>query len=357
MMKRSMFSASAAIAVTGGYRWHRRCFGRRSGGQGALRQSAGRHGLRLDRVLHRRECRRRCRPRLHAPRGSRRAVVRGILPQSAGRHRQRPDRLNRQASPSFLGALVFGVEADIEGTGMRDNFRCLIGYLPAQNLNYNQRLDWFGTVRGRIGIAERSGDELCHGGLGLWQRQDHAERRPPGRRGCSLPDQNRSGWVWGSGVEASLGGNWTGKIEYLYLNLGDRLDNFCAQRLCAVHEHRHARTHLPRRPELSHRRPGAPPTCRRRPRTGPASISAATIGSGLARDQDRLHLRRGRHLDRIVQSEPRRLHRRRPGRLQLAGRQLGAWSRGRHPGVEPARQPRLRADLQPAGRADYFRRL
>jgi outer membrane immunogenic protein len=30
----------------------------------------------------------------------------------------------------------------------------------------------------------------------------------------------------GSGVEASLGGNWTGKIEYLWINLGDRLDQF-----------------------------------------------------------------------------------------------------------------------------------
>ena len=28
----------------------------------------------------------------------------------------------------------------------------------------------------------------------------------------------------GSGVEAALGGNWTGKIEYLYLNLGNKTD-------------------------------------------------------------------------------------------------------------------------------------
>jgi len=30
----------------------------------------------------------------------------------------------------------------------------------------------------------------------------------------------RTGWTLGSGVEAALGGNWTGKIEYLYLDLG-----------------------------------------------------------------------------------------------------------------------------------------
>ena len=38
--------------------------------------------------------------------------------------------------------------------------------------------------------------------------------------------QNKGGYVLGSGVEASLGGNWTGKIEYLYVNLGDRLNLF-----------------------------------------------------------------------------------------------------------------------------------
>ena len=32
--------------------------------------------------------------------------------------------------------------------------------------------------------------------------------------------QTRGGYVLGSGVEASLGGNWTGKIEYLYVDLG-----------------------------------------------------------------------------------------------------------------------------------------
>src|SRR5664279_1469048 len=60
---------------------------------------------------------------------------------------------NWQLPPSALGSLVLGVEADLQGTGMRDNFSCLIGCLPGQNLNYNQRLDWFGTVRGRVGIA------------------------------------------------------------------------------------------------------------------------------------------------------------------------------------------------------------
>lgn len=52
---------------------------------------------------------------------------------------------------SVFGPLILGVEADIQGSGMRDDFTSLrIGETTA----YDQRLDWFGTVRGRIGRAD-----------------------------------------------------------------------------------------------------------------------------------------------------------------------------------------------------------
>ena len=127
---------------------------------------------------------------------------------------------------SFLGALVFGVEADIQGTDMRDNVNCLIGCLPAQNNNFNQRLDWFGTVRGRIGIATGPVLSYVTGGYAYGSVKTTLTGNHRNRRGEFASNQNRGGWVYGSGLEASLGGNWTGKIEYLYMNLGDRLDLF-----------------------------------------------------------------------------------------------------------------------------------
>src|ERR1700712_3133024 len=137
---------------------------------------------------------------------------------------------NYQVQNSFFGALVFGVEADIQGTGMRDTFSCLIGCLPAQNNNFNQKLDWFGTARGRIGIA--TGPVLTYVTAGYAYgsvKTTYTETLPPGgpaNTGAFTSNQNRGGWTWGSGIEASLGGNWTGKIEYLWINLGDRLDQF-----------------------------------------------------------------------------------------------------------------------------------
>jgi outer membrane immunogenic protein len=137
---------------------------------------------------------------------------------------------NWQLPKSAFGSIVLGVEADIQGTGMRDNFNCLIGCLPTQNNNLNQRLDWFGTVRGRVGIATGPVLSYVTGGWAYGSvKTTYTETLPPGgpaNTGAFSSNQNRGGWTWGSGVEASLGGNWTGKIEYLYVNLGDRLDQF-----------------------------------------------------------------------------------------------------------------------------------
>src|SRR6185312_133610 len=52
---------------------------------------------------------------------------------------------------SVFGPIVLGVEADIQGAGLSDdrtNFSIL-----GTNTAYGQKLDWFGTARGRVGIA------------------------------------------------------------------------------------------------------------------------------------------------------------------------------------------------------------
>jgi outer membrane immunogenic protein len=41
-----------------------------------------------------------------------------------------------------------------------------------------------------------------------------------GATSSSSTSATKSGWTWGTGVEAALGGNWTAKAEYLYIDLG-----------------------------------------------------------------------------------------------------------------------------------------
>lgn len=50
---------------------------------------------------------------------------------------------------------------------------------------------------------------------------------PPGFASNSS-SANLTGWVAGGGIEAALCGRWTGKLEYLYMDLGSISNTFTA---------------------------------------------------------------------------------------------------------------------------------
>ena len=123
---------------------------------------------------------------------------------------------------SVLGPIVFGVEADIQGGGLSDdrtNFSDI-----GITTTYGQKLDWFGTARGRIGIANGPVLSYVTAGYAFGNVKTNATQTIGGVTTTFATDRTQGGWVVGSGVEAALGGNWTGKIEYLYLNLGNKTD-------------------------------------------------------------------------------------------------------------------------------------
>jgi outer membrane immunogenic protein len=128
---------------------------------------------------------------------------------------------------SFLGPLVLGVEADIQGADMNDRYPSLLDPRFVPNNTYSQQLDWFGTVRGRIGLA--TGPVLTYVTAGYAYGNVRTTVTENG--GASSVGGGRSGWTWGSGVEAALGGNWTGKIEYLWLDLGNTTDALAGESL------------------------------------------------------------------------------------------------------------------------------
>jgi outer membrane immunogenic protein len=123
---------------------------------------------------------------------------------------------------SLLGPIVYGLEADFQGSGLTGGGANVAG--PGNVLGavqYSNSLDWFGTVRGRVGLA--SGPVLSYFTGGFAYGNVKSTITEAGVAGSPFTaDRTATGWTIGSGVEASLGGNWTGKIEYLYLNLGNR---------------------------------------------------------------------------------------------------------------------------------------
>jgi outer membrane immunogenic protein len=100
------------------------------------------------------------------------------------------------------GALVFGVEGDLQANGAEDTFA------PWKFSN-----PWFGTVRGRVGYAVNN--VLFYGTGGLAFGSLRAETF-----GLS-ESQTTAGWTVGAGAEFGFAPNWSAKAEYLYVDLSD----------------------------------------------------------------------------------------------------------------------------------------
>jgi opacity protein-like surface antigen len=136
------------------------------------------------------------------------------------------------------GIWLWGVEADAQITGEVANpvFTC-----PGMVCNpagpvmavfdQNQKLEWFATLRQRFG-ALLTPDLLAYatGGAAVAGivTSGNVFGYDPSGNPATNPFSYRDivpGWTVGGGVEAHLGGNWTGKVEYLYMQFGSVTTN------------------------------------------------------------------------------------------------------------------------------------
>jgi outer membrane immunogenic protein len=116
----------------------------------------------------------------------------------------------------LFGSFVIGAETDIQGAGISDNRTCLAGCTPASFATIDHKLNWFGTTRARVGLATGPVLTYVTGGVAY----GGIETGVGTPAGSLTNSTTKTGWTWGAGVEAALGGNWTAKAEYLYLDLG-----------------------------------------------------------------------------------------------------------------------------------------
>ena len=103
---------------------------------------------------------------------------------------------------------MFGVETDLAWSNIDGTTRttCAVGCRTENT--------WLGTARGRIGYAMDRWMPFISGGAAFGDIRAHT----PGFAGDR---ETNVGWTLGGGLEFALGGNWTAKGEYLYVDLGD----------------------------------------------------------------------------------------------------------------------------------------
>jgi outer membrane immunogenic protein len=133
---------------------------------------------------------------------------------------------------------LFGIETDAQWTGQKGSttaFCPVAGCLPAlaavipgavTAASISDKLEWFGTIRGRLGFLATPSFLLYVTGGGAYGTVQ-TDLTLAGFTAAGVPvavvgsrSTDRFGWTIGGGIESMLWNNWSGKIEYLYVDLG-----------------------------------------------------------------------------------------------------------------------------------------
>jgi outer membrane immunogenic protein len=109
------------------------------------------------------------------------------------------------------GALVFGVEADIAASMVKGDVICGVGG------TCETKNEWLSTLRGRIGYAFDRWLPYITAGGAYGHTKATNTNLTPGFQGASATP---FGWTAGVGLEYAFLGNWSAKLEYLYVDLG-----------------------------------------------------------------------------------------------------------------------------------------
>jgi outer membrane immunogenic protein len=112
-----------------------------------------------------------------------------------------------------FNALVLGLEADLQGADISDT-TALTGGLTQVTTD----IEWFSTLRGRVGYA--AGPALLYVTGGFAFADLNQSVSAPGATLSS--DDWETGYTVGGGIEWAFSPNWSLKSEYLYVDLGDQ---------------------------------------------------------------------------------------------------------------------------------------
>ena len=109
-----------------------------------------------------------------------------------------------------VGSVVWGIEGDLDWTNIKGSATCG-GVFTCETSN-----SYLGTIRGRVGYAfDRWLPYITAGGA---YGNIKATTSLAGLSASTSKD--KFGWTAGAGLEYAFLGNWSAKLEYLYVDLG-----------------------------------------------------------------------------------------------------------------------------------------
>ncbi|MBI4724566.1 MAG: porin family protein [Rhodomicrobium sp.] len=118
------------------------------------------------------------------------------------------------------GHFVLGVEADLQGAAIKGSKSFDLLWEDDASAHAQSKLDWFGTVRGRLGYAFDRTLVYFTGGFAFGEVKDTLNVSIWDDFGSDSKKGTRTGYVLGGGLEHKIDPSWSIKAEYQYIDLG-----------------------------------------------------------------------------------------------------------------------------------------
>jgi outer membrane immunogenic protein len=130
---------------------------------------------------------------------------------------------NWMLSPNWVGGLV----TDLQGSGMKASATNFVapggGFTPSNQIN-GEQINWFGTLRAKMGYAQNNWLLYGTGGLAYGGVNTSGSFNilgiPPATPVPGTNSTTKVGWTAGAGLNYGLTPNWIIGFEYLYVDLG-----------------------------------------------------------------------------------------------------------------------------------------
>jgi outer membrane immunogenic protein len=129
-----------------------------------------------------------------------------------------------------IGQFVIGAEGDWSWAGLSGSSNSVLA-------NFNTNVDWTATLTGRAGIAFDRWLVYAKGGA-AWARDRFSTNFYTFP--ASEVTDTRLGWTVGAGVEYAFAPQWTAKLEYNYMDFGNRDVSFSPGTTTSIDQQVHA---------------------------------------------------------------------------------------------------------------------
>lgn len=124
------------------------------------------------------------------------------------------------------GTAVFGFETDLQATELKSSMNNRLVYAlpfppdPTDTARTSSQINWYGTARGILGVANGPFMAYATGGLAYGQVSIDSFFRTLGVSVSSQASETRVGWVGGVGAKYLLNPNVVLSLQYQYVDLG-----------------------------------------------------------------------------------------------------------------------------------------